>query len=376
MGDMRKLATIRKIDAIDPIPNADSIECVTIGGWKVVAQKGLYQVNDLACYLEVDSWVPTTIAPFLTKSGHYPKVFEGVEGERLKTIKLRGQVSQGLLLPGKQAEIDGVRGVYYTIDAGHGSIAIPWFKEGDDVTEALGILKWEKPLPAQLQGRVRGNFPFFIPKTDQERVQNIKREYTNEVESGSFFEVTEKIDGSSMTVFVFANADDPGNVVDRFGVCSRNLELIETEGNAYWDTARKLDLEGKIRQVLASGMIEGCTSLAIQGELCGPGIQGNIYKLDEVSFVVFDIFDITAQKYLIPEERRAVCNRFGFYHVPVIYAVTNLSQWPTVETLLEYADGPSLYNRNAAREGLVFKHCDRNFSFKAISNKFLLKHGD
>lgn len=367
MDDPRKLATIRKIDDIIPIPNADAIECAVVGGWKVVVQKGLYQVNDLACYLEIDSWVPSSVAPFLTKSGHYPKVFEGVEGERLKTIKLRGQVSQGLLLPFSELSKFNVIGDF-TFDH------TTW-KEGDDVTSHLGILKWEKPLPAQLQGKARGSFPHFIPKTDQERVQNIKSEFAAEVEARSFYEVTEKIDGSSMTAFVL-NGDDPDRIVSRFGVCSRNLELLETEGNTYWDTARKLKLEERIRETLESGMIEGCESLAVQGELCGPGIQGNIYKLDEVTFVVFDIFDITAHKYLSPSLRMAVCNRYGFYHVPVIYSMTDLSKWPTVETLLEYADGPSLYNRNTAREGLVFKCHDRDFSFKAISNKFLLKHGD
>jgi len=370
MDDTRKLATIRRVEAITPIPNADAIECVNVGGWKVVAQKGLYQVNDLACYLEIDSWVPTGIAPFLTKPGHYPKVFEGVEGERLKTIKLRGQVSQGLLLPiNTLAHTIVVDGYEYAFNM------VMW-TEGEDVTEHLGILKWEKPIPANLQGRVRGNFPFFIPKTDQERIQNLKKEFAEEREARCFYEVTEKIDGSSMTAFVFTSTDDPCNAIDRFGVCSRNLELIETEGNAYWDTASKLDLENRIRQTIESGMIEGCKSLAVQGELCGPGIQGNIYKLDEVTFVVFDIFDITNRKYLTPDMRRAVCHRFGFFHVPVIYNMTDLSNWPTVEQLLEYADGPSLYNRNTAREGLVFKHCSRDFSFKAISNKFLLKHGD
>lgn len=95
---MRKLASIRRIDALDPIEGADKIEVATVGGWKVVCQKGLYNVGDLAVYFEIDSWIPTTVAPFLTKAGQYPKVFEGVEGERLKTITLRKQISQGLLL--------------------------------------------------------------------------------------------------------------------------------------------------------------------------------------------------------------------------------------------------------------------------------------
>ena len=95
---MRKLATIRKIDSLTPIEGADKIELATVGGWKVVAQKGLYNVGDLAVYFEIDSWIPETLAPFLVK-GKEARVFEGVAGERLKTIKLRGQISQGLLMP-------------------------------------------------------------------------------------------------------------------------------------------------------------------------------------------------------------------------------------------------------------------------------------
>lgn len=96
---MRALATIRKIDEIGPIEGADAIEVATVGGWKVVVKKGEYQPGDLAIYCEIDSWIPTTVAPFLTKAGHFPKVYNEVEGERLKTVKLRGVTSQGLLLP-------------------------------------------------------------------------------------------------------------------------------------------------------------------------------------------------------------------------------------------------------------------------------------
>ena len=158
---MRKLATIRRIDELNPIEGADAIECAVVGGWKVVAQKGLYNVGDLAVYFEIDSWIPTLLAPFLSK-GKEPRVFEGVQGERLKTIKLRGQLSQGLLLP--LAEIDK----FFTTK--------PHWSEDEDLTEILNIKKWEKPINAQLAGVCRGNFPSLIPKTDQERVQNLKKE--------------------------------------------------------------------------------------------------------------------------------------------------------------------------------------------------------
>lgn len=150
----RKLASIQRVIALDPIEGADRIEVATIQGWKVVCQKGLYEVNDLACYFEVDSFIPTTVAPFLTKPDHSPKVFNEVQGERLKTAKLRGQISQGLLLPIWEESIK---------DKVHG------LEEGTDVTELLEIQKWEAPIPAQLAGQVKGMFPIFIRKTDQER---------------------------------------------------------------------------------------------------------------------------------------------------------------------------------------------------------------
>ena len=375
---MRQLATIKKIDALLPIPGADAIECAVVGGWKVVAQKGLYETGDLAVYCEIDSWIPTAVAPFLTKSGHYPKVFEGVEGERLKTIKLRGQVSQGLLLPlkkqpwvNKDAQETGDTAYFLNAPmTGEGFppgveiLAI----EGDDVSETLGIIKWEKPLPTELQGRVRGNFPHFIRKTDQERVQNLTRDFYNERGRRSWFEVTEKLDGASMTAYVGPE--------DTFGVCSRNLDLIETEGNAYWEAAKSQKIEEKARQIMESGMVEGCKAIAIQGELVGPGIQGNRYKLDEVAFIVFDIFDITGQKYVDPGTRKLACDRFVLAHVPILETMT-LEPFDTVESVLLYADGQAVYNAKSIREGVVFKHCENpDFSFKAISNKYLLKHED
>jgi len=184
----RKMATIRRIDEIGPIEGADAIEVATIGGWKVVVKKGEFATGDLAVYCEIDSFIPTTIAPFLTKPDHYPKVFEGVQGERLRTVRLRGQLSQGLLLPmdiiPKTLDV-----TYYPPDA---------YQEGTDVSELLGIVKYEAPIPASLQGEVRGMFPGFIPKTDQERIQNLSSELAEWQRLGHTFEVSEKLDGTSM----------------------------------------------------------------------------------------------------------------------------------------------------------------------------------
>ena len=324
---MRKLATIRRVNNIQPIPNADNIEVVSVDGWNVVCKKGDHHVGELVLYLEVDSWVPHEMAPFLSR-GKEPREFNGVKGERLRTIKLKGQLSQGLILP------------------------IPWFDtndryEGEDVTEKLGIQLWEKPLPAQLKGEAKGYFPEFIQKTDQERIQNITL-------TDSTWEITEKLDGSSMTVYLKDGV---------FGVCSRNIDLKETEDNAFWKTARQYNLEEKMR-----GFND---NFALQGELVGPGIQGNPYQLNELRFYVFDLYDIQFQVYLKPNLVVAVCHAMDIPHVP-IYGF-NVPTPPSREEALRIADGTSELNPKVAREGLVFKDMTTEQSFKVISNAWLLK---
>ena len=327
---MRKLATVRKIDNILPIAGADAIECAVVGGWKVVVKKGEYQVGDLGIYCEIDSWIPHALAPFLS-NGKEPRVFEGIPGERLRTVKLRGQISQGLLLPA----------------VGTG--------EGDDLTELLGIVKWEKPIPAQLAGQAKGNFPTAIPKTDQERVQNLVKEI--ELAQGDEFEVTEKLEGSSMTCYLIG---------DEFGVCSRNLDLKETEGNSFWATARAEDIETKMRRLRVNSTF---TDFAVQGELIGPGIQGNIYNLSKCEFRVFDVYDIQYGEYLNPFTRNIVVGMLDLEHVPVIDAEFVLNT--DVDGLLTMAESKSEL-ADVQREGLVFKQNNGGFSFKAISNAYLI----
>jgi RNA ligase (TIGR02306 family) len=339
---MRKMATVRRIDAVNPIPDADAIEVATVGGWRVVIKKGEFVPGDLAVYCEIDSWIPNELAPFLSK-GTEPRVYNGVAGERLRTVKLRGQVSQGLLLPLTSA----------------GEFAL---KEGDDVSERLNIQKWEAPIPAQLAGEVRGMFPGFIPKTDQERIQNLTAEFADWTERKLHWEVTEKLDGSSMTVYVFDEDE---------GVCSRNLNLRETEMNSLWIVARRNDLIGKIR---STGQ-----NLAFQGELIGEGIQGNPYKIKGQEFYLFDIYDIGAGRYLTPLERQALAARLRVLCVPTVAAHANPYDTlgiADIAQMLKFAEGKSVLMDKTEREGLVFKCHEEAVSFKAISNKFLLKGGN
>jgi len=334
---MRKMATIRQIDALTPIEGADAIECATIGGWKVVVKKGEFSVGDRAVYCEIDSWIPTELAPFLSK-GKEPREFEGIRGERLRTVKLRGQLSQGLLL---------------NLD-----FAIPQtnsFVEGDDVSETLGIVKWERPMNAQLAGLAKGNFPSLIPKTDQERAQNLVEEILAAAQAGTQFEITEKLEGSSMTVYL---------IDGEFGVCSRNLDLKETADNTFWQVARREQIEEKLRN-------NNYDNVAIQGELIGPGIQNNIYKLSQPEFRVFDVYNIHSGAYVDPAFRRAMVKSLGLLHVPFISVDKDLGVG-SVEEILQWAEDMSILNSTVQREGIVFKEVCGGMSFKAISNKYLL----
>ena len=342
---MRKMATVRKIDSIRDIPGADSIECCILGGWNVVTRKGEYTAGDLAVYCEIDSWIPHEVAPFLSR-GNFPHVYNEVKGERLRTVKLRGQLSQGLLLPLKELYglLQGLNNHF----------------EGQDVSENLGIVKYEAPIPASLAGEIKGMFPSRIPKTDQERIQNLSVELEEWKAARLTWEVTEKLDGSSMTVYII-----DGEV----GVCSRNLDLKPNKDNSLWATAYKNEIDVKL--------IQSLSNLAIQGELVGNGIQGNMYKMRDQEFYVYDIYDIDAGRYFTPAERVAYCKAWDIKHVPVFKSDFMLST-ETVADLLQMAEGKSVMGTIAGpeREGLVYKCNERQVSFKTVSNCFLLKSGD
>ncbi len=326
---MRKLATVREISNISSIEGANAIEVAQVDGWKVVVKKNEFKLGDLVVYLEIDSWVPTTLAPFLSK-GKEPKVYNQVQGERLRTVKLRGQVSQGLIIPLISADV---------------SI-------GDDLTDSLGIQKWEMPINPKLQGLVKGNFPSCVPKTDQERVQNIKLKNNT-----GTYEITEKLEGSSMTCFL----DNDSN----FEVCSRNLSLKESEDNAFWQAARQYSIKEKMLELNLQGY-------AIQGELIGGKIQGNIYCLNNFRYYVYDIYNTNTGEYLTSQERINVVLDLNLLHVPVLGTVV-ITDETSVDEILNSAEGTSLLY-NTEREGVVYKNIeDGSKTFKAISNKYLLK---
>ena len=347
---MRKLASIRRIADIQPIEGADAIDVATVDGWKVVVKKGDYKIGDLAVYFEIDSWVPYVLAPFLVKNAAIPRKYNNVEGERLRTIRLRGQISQGLLLPiqsgGSLHAIEWTcAGKSLAIDAIDGDFN----PEGLDVTEVLGVQKWEAPIPTQMEGQAKGTFPTsFMPKTDQERIQNC----FNKILHGDYtYEVTMKLDGSSMTLFRWEG---------ELRVCSRNMEL-------------KINEENKDVPFIKMAMKYGDQvpeGFALQGELMGPGVQGNREGFAEHRFFVFDVFLINEYAYAGAAYRRALCQEYGFEHVPVLQQVAKGPE--SVDAGLALAEGPSINHK--IREGLVWKcNEDPDVSFKIISNAFLLK---
>lgn len=340
---MRQLATIEKILEKKLIEGADRIEAVRVREWWVVTKKDDYQVGDSCVYFEIDCFLPI-IPPFefLLKGSTKKRMIvdsKQVEGIRLKTIKLRGQISQGLVM--RLSELTN----YSTQDFSE-------LDNGNDVTEYLGVIKYEVPLPAELAGKAKGFFPGFLPKTDEERIQNM-------AEILSSFYVTEKLDGTSTTFFKKDGA---------FGVCSRNLELQEGD-TTQWKIARQYDLANKLPD-----------NFAIQCELIGEGIQKNPLTQKGQDIYCFNAYNITAGIFLNYQDFVDFCTSLGIKTVPIINE--NYSLPSTVDELLAFAEGKSTLNGHAEREGIVIRpkvemqYKGKRLSFKAISNKYLLKENE
>lgn len=335
---MRELATVAKIEEVKPIEGADRIVAYRVRNWWVVDQKDRYKVGDLVIYYEIDSFLPAKDEfEFLRKSS-YKKLADGTEGFRLRTVKLKGQISQGLITPVPSNYDHSVN-------------------EGDNWTDVLGITKYEPPIPASLSGEVKGLFPSFIPKTDEERIQNIKPKVLDSWRTLKCY-VTEKVDGSSVTIYY-------NNGV--FGVCSRNLELKENESNSYWEAVNKLGLKDKLSNF--------GKNIALQGELFGPGIQGNKYKRNNRSIAFFTIFDIDTQTRVPYNEFVSICNQLSIDTVPLVdgnFSIYN----KTVDDLLVMAENESMLTPKVFREGIVVRDHGNTISFKAISNSWLIKYNE
>lgn len=340
---MRELVKIRTIKELNPIPGADEIEVASVDGWEIVVRKGEFIIGDPAIMLEIDSVVPNDDARF---------AFLEKTKFRVKTIKLRKQISQGVLLPLSSLTPEE----YERWQKGAQT------EEGETLTEILRVHKYEPPVP--IAGKQKRGFPtHLMPKTDQERLQNIPEVLMDQ--TWAAFEVTEKLDGTSCAVYCTLEFEDGTRDEYRYvGVCSRNWEMQLDDDNVYAKLFHELGLEDKLKKL--------GRNIAIQGEIIGPGIQGNKYKRSKQEFYVFDIWNIDAQRYFSHVERLELVQALDLQHVPI---VDLQSQEPmTLESVLSAADGKSLINPQVIREGLVFKALDGSVSFKAISNIWLLRH--
>lgn len=343
---MRKLASLQVIRSLYTIDNADNIELAKINEWNCVVKKNQFKEGELVVYFEIDSLLPEKEQfSFLAQQGIKSSFVDGKEhkGYRLKTIRLRGQVSQGLVLP-----ISDFPELL--------NIADESLVEGFDCTELLGIVKFEKQIPVHLQGMIKGNFPYFIPKTDEERIQNCK--WLLEKYKDSEFYVTEKLDGTSATFYKNDGI---------FGVCSRNMELEYSPGNTYWEISKQLKLSDNLPE-----------GIAIQGEIIGPSIQGNKYKLNTPEFRLFNAYNIKNGEYFQPFDIFLFADKIGVKTVPVLKNSFKLSNNISVEELLLLSSGKSEIS-DIEREGIVIRPCENiidpkfgRVSFKVVSNNFLL----
>lgn len=326
---MRKLATIEQVVKIQPALNSDNLQIVHIKGWQVITKINEFKLGDLCVYVEIDSILPDK-----------PE-FEFMRQRKfhVKTIKLRGNISQGIVFP--MSILKNMSSAY---------------EIGQDVTEELNITKRETEIPIYLSGEVKGKFPTFLHRTDSERIQNIPE--VLELYKDTNFYISEKLDGTSFTCY---------NYNGNFGVCSRNIELRETKENTYWAISRLLGLEIKLSN----------KNLALQGELIGPGIQKNKYKLSKLELRLFRIYDIDNGKLFTLTEFTDFVYNNNLLSVPIL-GTGKLSDLmiDSVEMCVALSAGQSMLN-NIQREGLVF--CAVNnplLNFKVINPEFLLTHGE
>lgn len=377
---MRQLASIQTITALTPIEGADRIEAATILGWNCVVKKGEFNVGEHVVYFEIDSIIPEEI---LKKAGLWDEEknkgrLGRKNGDVLTTRKFKGSIAQGLVLPFQILLSPDIK-----------------ITEGMDLTEILGIEKYEKyveidnangtpnrkrgwryKLTQKLKPAIfflskyipyfekfigsGGPFPHYITKTDQTRIQNLTPEW--HMLSEFDYEITEKMEGTSSTYFY--NKGD-------YGMCSRNLRLSNNDEKHFGVIQKKYDIFKKLKKFKQN--------IAIQGEIIGPGIQGNYYNLSEVRLKIFDIYLIDEQRYALPFERYGLLKKIGFSsedQVPLLSMSEYAPKGKTVQEILDMADKKSLINPKVDREGIVYKSLKSQRSFKAISNSYLLKQKD
>lgn len=372
----RSLAYFERILKLEAIVGADVIEIATVLGWRVVVKKGLYKVGDPVVYCEIDSILPPWQYFIDDKMDS--------RGFKIKTIKLRGEISQGYCIPIKELinhPHKKIKAVYKEEDNNNETIVhlldedsnekIP-IEMGRNLTDFIGIKKITEyvQIPRNVNGSNRKayTFPSFIKRTDQTRIQSVPHYF--DLHQDLLWEVTEKLEGSSITVFKKGKES---------GVCSRNFLIEDFQGSdIHQAVIEDLDLLNRLSTI--------DLNIALQGEILGPKIQGNIYQLRKNYFKIFDIFLIDSQRYATHDERIEILNSLKLtpsdHMAPVISNSFSL-KGKTLSDILDMANGFSILKESKPkilREGLVFKSTSTIgsvnqsvVSFKAISNQYLLK---
>lgn len=345
---MRKLASVQRVYEIVPIEGADKIELAKVLGWQCVVNKGQFKPMDLGVYFEIDSFLPIREEFEFLRTSCYKKTDIMGEGFRLRSMRFRGQISQGLLLPLSMfPEIPADADV------------------GTNVAELLGVRKWEIEERATTGGNVIGGLPYDIPHTDETRVQ--AEPGLIDAFAGLEYYISTKMDGSSHSIGI----DEDG-----FHVTGHNYEYRDDGSSSFYTLVN----ERGYREALENfAKVSGDQTITVQGELCAPGIQQNRLRLTKPEWYVFTVRENGKRVGL--ERMKEVCEACCFNMVPIEEIGTDLpSKYPTVEALLERADGE--YPNGGKKEGIVIRTTEPVYnetiggplSMKVVSNKYLLKN--
>jgi RNA ligase (TIGR02306 family) len=293
---MKNLATIQRVTNVRNHPNGEKLDLVQVLGWQVVTKRGEYKDGDLCVYVVIDTILPEKPEFEFLRNKNF----------RIKPIRLRGEESAGIAFPlsvvpgycGLTAQGDGF---FFNRKDENGLETHGVHEVGDDVAELIGVTKYEKPISPELAGQAVGHFPPFLIITDEDNL----RSYPDAVPElyGRAYYITRKEDGSSGTYFQHGG---------EFGVCSRRIHLKESEGNGFWRIAHKYNIQEALRKAFPE------RSIAIQGEVVGPGVQKNPIGLTELSFRLFNIFDIQQRSYLDYEAIVKFTTDFGIPMVPIV----------------------------------------------------------
>lgn len=327
----RKLASVQKVLEVNPIEGADKIEQIKVLGWSLVAKKGEFNPGSKCVFFEIDSVLPEKEWSEFMRPSNF----------RVKTRKMKGCLSQGLALPLSTWSV--------------------WDSEvevGMDLTKRLEVTKYEPPTALGLD--IAGVFPYFIPKTDEMRIQSVP-EVLEEMKGKEWY-YSIKLDGTSGTYAKYQG---------EFYECSRNYRM-KPNCKYYGPIAQKYKLEEKLPE-----------GYAVQGEIVGESIQKNKLNIKGLDYFVFNVFDITEQRYLNLKGMQKFCVDYGLQTVPILIPQNPFWQDETIGSLLQLAEG-KYDNTSNEREGIVIRPIEETYSsvlngrlsFKAISNKFLLKGGE